>query len=124
MLLHGGRPVRGWRFGGMSRPSAGAPDDGPRRGQALDMPRQRSRRGAIAQWLCRQAGAGGHVLATDIDTRFLEALTEPNLELRRHNVITDPLPADTFDLVHTRMVLMHIPEREQLVGRLNPALKP
>ena len=80
--------------------------------------------GAIAQWLCTRVGASGRVLATDIDTRFLEALAAPNLEIRRHNVVTDPLPADGFDFVHTRMVLMHLPEREQVLGRLIAALKP
>src|SRR5947208_2913236 len=52
--------------------------------------------GSIAQWLCSRVGAGGQVVATDVDTRFLDALTAPNLEVRRHNVVTDPLPPATF----------------------------
>jgi len=80
--------------------------------------------GSVAAWLCGRVGASGKVVATDIDTRFLDALAEPNLEVRRHDVVTDPLPTATFDLVHTRMVLMHQPEREQLLARLVDALKP
>ena len=80
--------------------------------------------GSVARWLCAQVGAAGHVLATDLDTRFLDALKEPNLEVRRHNLVTDALPPETFDLVHTRLVLMHLPEREQLLPRLIAALKP
>ena len=30
--------------------------------------------GAGADWLCRRVGPGGSVLATDVDTRFLEAV--------------------------------------------------
>jgi SAM-dependent methyltransferase len=80
--------------------------------------------GSIAQWLCAQVGASGRVVATDIDTRFLDALTEPNLDVRRHNIVTDPLPEGEFDLVHTRMVVMHLPERAQVIERLIAALKP
>ncbi|HLZ71467.1 MAG TPA: class I SAM-dependent methyltransferase [Dehalococcoidia bacterium] len=80
--------------------------------------------GSIVDWLCSQVGAPGRVLATDLDTRFLDALTRPNLEVRRHNLASDALPAGAFDLVHTRLVLMHIPEREQILPRLVAALKP
>jgi hypothetical protein len=34
--------------------------------------------GSIARWLCAQVDPGGEVLATDLDTRFLEALEKPN----------------------------------------------
>jgi SAM-dependent methyltransferase len=80
--------------------------------------------GSIAEWLCRCVGPTGRVVATDIDTRFLEVLQMPNLEVRRHNVVTDPLPEAAFDLVHTRAVLIHLPEREQAIRRMVSALKP
>src|SRR5262249_23295301 len=62
--------------------------------------------------------------ATDLDTRFLEVLDLANFDVRRHNLVADALPVGEFDLVHTRMVLMHIPEREQILPRLAAALKP
>lgn len=80
--------------------------------------------GSIAEWLCRRAGAKGHVVVTDLDTRFLEALDYSNLEVRRHNIVTDALPECAFDLVHTRMVLAHLPERETALERMVSALKP
>jgi len=80
--------------------------------------------GSVAQWLCSQVGASGRVIAIDMDTRFLEALPESNLEVRAHNLISDRLPENSFDLVHTRMVLMHISEREEILPRLVSALKP
>src|SRR5271154_3035731 len=36
--------------------------------------------GSIATWLCDRVGGNGRVLATDIDTRFLETLNRSNLE--------------------------------------------
>lgn len=37
---------------------------------------------------------------------------------------TEPLPEAAFDLVHARLVLMHLPEREQALARMISALKP
>ncbi len=80
--------------------------------------------GSVAQWLCAQVGPTGRVMATDVDTRFLEALNKGNLEVRRHNLTSDDLPENSFDLIHSRLVLMHIPAREEILPRLVSALKP
>jgi SAM-dependent methyltransferase len=80
--------------------------------------------GSIAEWLCQKVGSSGHVLATDIDTRFLEVLAYPNLEVRRHNIAHDALPVDAFDLVHSRAVLIHLTERDQVLRSMVGALKP
>jgi SAM-dependent methyltransferase len=80
--------------------------------------------GSIASWLADRVGPTGRVLATDIDPRFLESLNLPNLLVQRHNIAADPLPEAAFDLVHARLVLMHVPEREQALARMISALKP
>jgi|SRR5215469_4942051 len=80
--------------------------------------------GSVAQWLCAEVGPAGRVVATDLDTRFLDQLHEPNLEVIRLDLTTGTLPQNTFDLVHTRMVLMHIPSREDILEKLVAALKP
>jgi SAM-dependent methyltransferase len=80
--------------------------------------------GSVVQWLCGKVRAAGHVVATDIDTRFLDQLHEPNLEVVKLDLTTGTLPQNTFDLVHTRMVLMHIPSREDILAKLVDALKP
>ena len=80
--------------------------------------------GSIAHWLSGQVGATGYVLATDIDTRFLERLASQNLEVRRHDIVTDPLQERAFNLVHARLVLLHLPDRENVLTRLVAALKP
>jgi ubiquinone/menaquinone biosynthesis C-methylase UbiE len=80
--------------------------------------------GSIASWLADRVGPTGHVLATDIDLRFLETVKRANVEVRQHNIATDPLPEAGFDLVHARLVLLHLPKREQALERMISALKP
>jgi SAM-dependent methyltransferase len=80
--------------------------------------------GSITEWLCRKVGASGHVLATDIDMRFLDVLEYPNLEVRRHDIATEALPEATFDLVYAPAVLTHLDGRDVALQRLASALKP
>src|SRR5579864_234729 len=80
--------------------------------------------GSVARWLSERVGSIGSILVTDIDTRFLETMTLPNVEVRRHNIVTDSLPESAFDLVHSRLVLIHLPEREKALRRMITALKP
>lgn len=82
--------------------------------------------GSIAAWLCQRVGREGRVVATDLDTRFLEARarTHPQLEVRRHNILTDVLEEETFDLVHARLLLEHLPEAEHALTRMVAALRP
>lgn len=81
--------------------------------------------GSIAQWLARQVGPSGFVLATDLDARHLQPLAGGNLEVRTHDVLRDPLPEATFDLIHVRHVLIHLNVRaDEAYARLVRALKP
>lgn len=80
--------------------------------------------GSIASWLADRVGPTGCVVATDIDPRFLQSLKLSNLEVRHHNIAADPLPEVGFDLVHARLVLMHLPDREKVLARMISALKP
>lgn len=81
--------------------------------------------GSVARWLCERVGPEGRVVATDLDTGFLEKLTEENLEVRRHDILADALEEKTFDLIHSRLVLDFFPERQnEVVGRLVAALRP
>lgn len=80
--------------------------------------------GSVAEWLCSVVGPEGVVVATDLETKFLAAIESPNLEVREHNIVTDPLEHGAFDLVHSRAVLSHLPERDQVLRCLIDALKP
>lgn len=80
--------------------------------------------GSIASWLCRKVGSAGRVIATDIDTRFLEEIRAANFEARRQDIRTDPLPVAKFDLVSARWLLHHLPHPERIIERMLTALRP
>jgi SAM-dependent methyltransferase len=80
--------------------------------------------GSVARWLAGRVGPAGHVLATDVDPRFLAPLAGPALEVRRHDITTDPLPGGAFDLAHARLVLGHLPARDAALDRMIAALRP
>jgi SAM-dependent methyltransferase len=79
--------------------------------------------GSIAQWLAERV-APGRVVATDRDTAFLERVALHGVELRRHDIEVDPLPENTFDLVHARLVVMHLTDAFGAIVRMVRALKP
>jgi ubiquinone/menaquinone biosynthesis C-methylase UbiE len=80
--------------------------------------------GSIARWLAAQVGTSGRVLATDLDTRFLESQADRGFEVQRHDIARDPLTDPGFDLVHARLILVHLPEREPALAKMVGALKP
>ncbi|MFF8848345.1 methyltransferase domain-containing protein [Streptomyces sp. NPDC015127] len=78
--------------------------------------------GSIATWLATRVSPSGSVLATDIAPRHIKKA--PNLEVMAHNIVTDPLPEAEFDVIHARLVLLHLPERRLVLNRLAKALRP
>lgn len=80
--------------------------------------------GSISKWLAGRIAPIGRVLVTDLDPRFLDAAGLPNVDVARHDIVSDPMPEGGFDLVHARLVLLHIPEREKALARMVTALKP
>lgn len=79
--------------------------------------------GSVSAWLAERVGSSGRVMSTDIDLRF-HAEMPSNVIVRQHDVTTEPLPSEHFDVVHARAVIQHLPEREDVLGRLFSALKP
>jgi SAM-dependent methyltransferase len=79
--------------------------------------------GSIARFLAGQVSPDGHVVVTDIDPRWLRT-GHPGIELRRHDITADELEPAAFDLVHERLVLIHLPERDQALSRMIEAVKP
>lgn len=80
--------------------------------------------GNVAALLSGMVGARGKVVATDLDTRFLDELYQANIEVRRHDIVNDDLEENTYDLVHVRLLLMHLPDRAAVARKLIRALKP
>jgi SAM-dependent methyltransferase len=80
--------------------------------------------GSFARWLATTVGGRGHVVAADLDVTLMADLDAPNVEVRQMDLTTDELPGDAFDLVHTRLALIHIAARDDLIGRLAAAVRP
>lgn len=80
--------------------------------------------GSIAEWLCDRVASAGRVVATDLDTRFLDRIERENLEVRRHDIVNDDLEAGFYDLIHARTLLEHLPARREVLKRLLMALRP
>jgi SAM-dependent methyltransferase len=81
-------------------------------------------RGSVARWLAKQVGPSGRVMALDLETSLLEDLDEPNIDVVCGDVLDVDLQEGSFDLIHTRLVLMHIPERERAIERMVSLLRP
>jgi SAM-dependent methyltransferase len=77
--------------------------------------------GTFALWLAGEVGPHGTVLATDLEPR--EIPEHPRLTVLRHDIINEPVPG-TYDLIHARLVLGHLPQQRQILTRLAEALKP
>ena len=74
--------------------------------------------GTMAQWFARRVAPNGSVLAVDLDPRFVMALDEPNLEARQLDLFSEEFPCDSFDVVHARCLLEHLPDRIRGLKRL------
>jgi ubiquinone/menaquinone biosynthesis C-methylase UbiE len=97
------------------------------------------RLGLGAGWDCLDAGAGtgslalrllervapnGTVAALDADTRFLRAIEANNFVVLDADLTTAALPVDRYDLVHSRLVLEHLPRRDEALAKLVAAVRP
>ena len=80
--------------------------------------------GGVALWLTGQVGSTGRVVAVDLDPRFLDGHGRANLDVRKHDILTDPLEEAAFDLAHARAVLEHIPDRQRALEHMISAVRP
>jgi SAM-dependent methyltransferase len=80
--------------------------------------------GGVALWLAERVGSTGRVVATDLDPRFLDGHGQANLDVRKHDIVTDPLEESVFHLAHARAVLDHLPDRQRALERMISAVRP
>jgi SAM-dependent methyltransferase len=80
--------------------------------------------GAVALWLAEQVGAAGRVVATDLDTRFIDGHGRANLDVRTHDILSGPPEEAAFDLVHARAVVEHIRDHDTALAHLLAAVRP
>ena len=78
--------------------------------------------GTVATWLAEHTGPDGQVVVIDLQPQHVPA--HPRITICQHDVSTTELEPDSFDLIHARLLLMHLGEREQILHRLVSALKP
>jgi SAM-dependent methyltransferase len=79
---------------------------------------------SVAGWMQARVGAAGRVLATDIDISWIDEHGSAGFEVRHHDVAHDLPPEDGFDLIHARLVLIHVPARDEALRRIASTLRP
>jgi SAM-dependent methyltransferase len=81
--------------------------------------------GSIATWMADTVGPTGTVTAVDRDTGQLQPLGErPGVSVLEDDLTTMSFPESTFDVIHSRSVLMHVDTADAVVAKLVPALRP
>jgi len=79
---------------------------------------------SVVTFLAERVGPAGHVLASDIDVSWAGEAAAPNVEVVQHDVVADPPPDGPFDLVHARLVLVHVPGRDAALATMAASLRP
>jgi SAM-dependent methyltransferase len=79
---------------------------------------------SVVTFLAERVGPAGHVLASDIDVSWAGEAAAPNVEVVQHDVAADPPPDGPFDLVHARLVLVHVPGRDAALATMAASLRP
>ena len=81
--------------------------------------------GSVAFWLAGRVAPGGMVVATDLETDFLESEAEgyPALQVLRHDITAEDPPTG-FDLVHARWLVEWLPDKLLALRRMVSALRP
>jgi SAM-dependent methyltransferase len=80
--------------------------------------------GSIAEWLAERVAPTGHVVASDIDLSYIADLKMPCLEIRRIDILQDPIEEGSYDLVVARALLHHLTPARRALERMTAALKP
>ena len=79
--------------------------------------------GSIARWLGERVAPGGTVVAADVDTHFLVGLP-PTVEVRQVDLTADALEPLHYDVVHCRLLLLHLAEPMAALQKLADSVAP
>jgi SAM-dependent methyltransferase len=80
--------------------------------------------GSISLALAERVAPTGLVIASDIDVSYVSRLERPGLEVRRIDILTDPIEESSYDFVVARALLHHVPSARNCLQRMLTALKP
>ena len=78
--------------------------------------------GSISRRLGERVAPSGSVRAVDIETRHLTGMPA-GVEVLRHD-INDGVPGGPYDIIHARLLLMHLTRRAEILRELAGALAP
>jgi SAM-dependent methyltransferase len=80
--------------------------------------------GSVSRWMAARVGDEGSVLTTDINLDWIDRDMPRQVEIRHHDVATDQVLPSAYELIHARLVLLHLPQRDVVIQRLISALAP
>jgi ubiquinone/menaquinone biosynthesis C-methylase UbiE len=88
--------------------------------------------GTVTCWIAEKVGSSGEVVAADISPDQLAVAREtwaacdglPPVEFIEASAYDTGLPAESFDLVHTRLLLCHLNRPEDAIAEFYRLLKP
>jgi SAM-dependent methyltransferase len=89
--------------------------------------------GSVTRWLAGQLGPDAYVRATDLDPTHLQNVAtaiggsnsgQATVEVARHDIRTGPPPGGPWDLIHARLVLLHLPARRTILQQLAASVTP
>ncbi|HXQ59146.1 MAG TPA: methyltransferase domain-containing protein [Acidimicrobiales bacterium] len=79
---------------------------------------------SVVRFMADRVGGDGRVLATDIDVSWAQEAAGSIVEFRRHDVGRDAPPPELFDVVHARLVLVHVVHRDNALRAMTQVLRP
>ncbi|MBQ1087671.1 methyltransferase domain-containing protein [Streptomyces sp. B93] len=79
---------------------------------------------SVVSWLAKKVGPTGKVVATATDISWIASVARPPVEVRVHEVGVERPPGEGFDLVHARLALARVPDRERALRSMAEALRP
>ena len=80
--------------------------------------------GSIMTWMGEVVGPTGEVVAVELDPKFISDAERPNVRIMRADIRTALLPQQSFNVVHARYVLIHLPDYEVALTKMLDSLKP
>lgn len=79
--------------------------------------------GSISAWLAERVAPGGKAVAVDLDLSLV-GTNVPGLELRRGDIVAQPVEPRNFDLVTARAVLHHVSDPHAAIENLVASARP
>jgi ubiquinone/menaquinone biosynthesis C-methylase UbiE len=80
--------------------------------------------GSILNWMRDVVGPSGRVCAVDPSIKFLSRAQPEQVQIIQDDIRRVCLPVASFDLVHARYVLIHVPDYDKVLSKMLDCLKP